>query len=657
MWHPGLIWAAACVVVLDSARADESAESTADLKKLSVEQLMDLEVTSVSRRPEKLSEAASAVQLITGEQIQEFGAQSIPEALRLADNLQVAQKNSHDWGISARGFNTDLANKLLVMVDGRTVYTPLFSGVFWDVQDYPLADLDRIEVISGPGGTLWGANAVNGVINVITKSAKDTQGLYLEGGAGSQLEDSFTARYGGRLAPDVYLRVYGRYFGSDAQVRADGRRATDSWRQGRGGFRLDAPGSAKDSFTLQGDFYNGSADQTAANASRFSGGNLLGRWSRAVAADSDMSLQAYLDRTHLSMGAAALVFAPAGTFKDDLDTYDVDFQYRFRVAERHRLVWGLGYRFTHDVADNAPSLAFFPPVLDQNLFSGFLQDEIELQPDLFFTAGTKLEHNDYTGIEVEPSVRLQWNLAANQTLWSAVSRAVRTPSRIDHDLAEPAPSTGLVVLQGGSDFKSETVIAYESGYRAQVNSTLSGSVSVFYNDYGDVRSSSPSPTPTIPGLPFPLIFQNDLEGHTYGMELSASYQVLEGWRMHAGYNLLKEDLHVRPGGVDFNGAHNETADPQQQVSLRSTVAVRPNLDLDAALRWVDTLLINNANAVGTVPSYLELNMGIGWRPTASLEFSIAAENLLHAHHPEYGFPDPSRVEIQRSVFGRVQCRF
>lgn len=646
-----------CATALDIAHAGELSASTADLKKLSVEELMDIEVTSVSKRPERLSESASAIQVITSPDIQASGAQSIPEALRLADNLQVAQKNSHDWAISARGFNTDLANKLLVMIDGRSVYTPLYSGVIWDVQDYVLEDLDRIEVISGPGGTLWGANAVNGVINVITKSAKDTQGVYLEAGGGSHWEDSFSARYGGTVAPDVYFRVYGKYFGSAAEVLANGDRAADSWRQGRGGFRLDAQSSAQDNLTFQGDFYNGSADQTAPNATQSSGGNLLGRWSHAVAVDSDMSLQAYYDRTHLAVGIPAFAFAPAGIFKDDLDTYDVDFQYHFHLGERHHLVWGLGYRLTHDVISNAPAIAFLPPVLSQSLFSGFVQDQIMLRSNLFFTAGSKLEHNDYTGLEVEPNLRLRWNFTTNETLWSAVSRAVRTPSRIDRDLAEPAPSAGPVLLAGGPHFRSETVIAYELGYRAQLNSELSASISTFYDDYGDIRSITPNPRPAVPGLPFPFVIGNDVQGHTYGVEMSGDYQVLHGWRVHAGYDFLKESLDVKPGGVDFNNARSETADPQQQLSLRSSLSLGRNVNLDTALRWVDTLRFYNAGAVGSVPSYFELNARLGWQPTPRLELSVSGQNLLHARHPEYGFPQVSRVELQRSVFGLIQCRF
>ena len=653
----GFLAVTTLLAAASAVRADEPPPSTADLKRLSVEELMALEVTSVSKRPEKLSETASAIQLITGEAIQESGVQSIPEALRLADNLQVAQKNSHDWAISARGFNTNLGNKLLVLVDGRSVYTPLYSGVFWNVQDYPLADLDRIEVISGPGGTLWGANAVNGVINIISKGAADTQGLYLEGGGGSHWQEFGTVRYGGQLGADTYFRVYGKYFESDSEVFADGAHAQDAWRQGRSGFRLDSSTSDTDKLTLQGDLYSGNSDHTATSDSHSSGGNVLGRWSRVTSPDAAMSLQMYFDRTHISIPTAPLAFAPAGVLADDLDTYDIDFQRHLLLGERNRIVWGLGYRFTHDVVSNALSVAFFPPVLNQSLYSAFVQDEFALGPGVTATAGSKIEHNDYTGFEVEPNARLLWNVAVGQTLWSAISRAVRTPSRIDHDLSEPAPSTGLVVLEGGSNFESETVLAYEVGYRGQFGPSLSTSVATFYNVYDHVRSTAPSAHPTIPLLPFPLVFQNDLEGHTYGVELSANYQVLPGWQLHAGYNFLQEDLRVKPGQVDFSDAHNETADPQQQVALRSDTALRRNLDLNLALRWVDTLHINDAAQIGLVPSYLELDARLGWVISPRMELSVVGQNLLHAHHAEYGFPDPSRIEIERSVFGRIQCHF
>jgi iron complex outermembrane receptor protein len=639
-----------------SAQTNETMQSASELKKMSLQELFDMEVTSVSKEPEKLSEAASAIQVITQEDIERSGASSIPEALRLADNLDVAQKNAHDWAISARGFNTALANKLLVLIDGRSVYTPLFSGVFWDQQDYLLEDIDRIEVISGPGGSLWGANAVNGVINITTKSAKDTQGLYVEAGGGTELQDFIGMRYGGTLATDVYFRVYDKYFNRDDEVFGNGDSANDSWKMGQAGFRIDAEQSLQNTFTLQGDAYDGSENVATGGDAGVSGGNVLGRWSHTFLDAGDMSLQLYYDRTQLSdpipaFVAGATTLAPAGTLKDDLDTYDLDFQHRFQLGDRNRIVWGLGYRFTHDVVQNAPALAFFPTTLDHNLYSAFVQDEIRFWRDLYFTAGTKIEHNDYTGFEVEPSARLQWNVVTNQTLWTAVSRAVRTPSRVDRDLSEPAPPN-LVVLKGDSDFDSETLIAYELGYRAQLAQKVATSISAFYNNYNDVRSTSATP-----GTILPLFFQNNLEGQTYGFEFTGNYQALDWWRLHAGYDLLKEHIHVKPGQEDINDGHNETADPQQQFSVRSSMDLPRHTELDAGLRWVDALHINSGATLGTVPSYFEMDVRLAWHATKRLELSLVGQNLLHDQHPEYGFPSPTREEIERNIYGKVAWQF
>jgi iron complex outermembrane receptor protein len=635
----------------------QGAQRTIDeLKQLNVEDLMNVEVTSVSRHPEKLSQTPSAIQVITQEDIRRSGATSIPEALRLADNLQVAQKNSHDWAISARGFNTDLGNKLLVMIDGRTVYTPLYSGVFWDAQDYLLEDIDRIEVISGPGGALWGANAVNGVINIITKSAKDTQGVYAEAGGGSQLRDSAGARVGGTLGSNTQFRVYGKYFDRGPEVLANGNSAADSWRQGRAGFRLDSQASARDNLTLQGDVYDGHEDEQTGGTADSSGANVLGRWTRVLSDDSDMSLQSYVDRTHLAdpvapLLVAGLQFSPPGTFYDDLTTYDLDFQHRFRIGARNQVVWGLGFRRTHDSVLNAPALGFLPAVLNQNLFSAFVQDEIALRKDLSFTLGTKLEHNDYTGFEFEPDVRLTWNLSTSQALWAAVSRAVRTPSRIDHDLSEGTPPY-LVLLKGGSGFESEAMVAYELGYRARLNSRFTTSVSGFYNQYSDVRSTSFTPTTILP-----LYFANNLEGDTYGLEFSGNYQVSELWSLHAGYTLLEEHLRVKPGQYDLSGGLNETADPEHQLTIRSSLTLPRRIEFSGALRWIDSLQTNNGPTPGTVPSYFEFDTRLAWRPSDRLELSLVGQNLLHGRHVEYGFPDRTRVEIQRSVYGKLAWRY
>ncbi len=627
-------------------------------KNMSLEELMNQDVTSVSKQAEPLLDAPSAIQVITNEEIVRSGASSLPEALRLADNLQVAQDNSHDWNITARGFNTGLANKLLVLIDGRTIYTPLYSGVIWDEQNPMLADLDRIEVISGPGGTLWGANAVNGVINIISKSAEETQGWYTEASAGSQPRDEAAIRYGGTLAPNVYYRVYGQYFDRNNEIFSDGVPGHDSWSDGRGGFRIDTAGSSEDKFTVQGDYYNGAEGHpTLPGTDTDSGGNILGRWSHTFSADSDTSLQIYYDRTNLTVQEPALALEPAGIFGDDLDTADLSFQHNLQLDDRNHIVWGFGYRFTHDVASNAPSAELLPATLDQNLYNIFGQDEIKLLDNLFLTLGSKVEHNDYTGFEYEPSARLQWNFVPNQMLWAAVSRAVRTPSRLDRDLYEP---TGLPagapqsVLDGSTSFSSEKLIAYELGYRAQFSSQVSGSISAYYNDYSDIRSTTPGPAAS---GSLPIILQNNLEGQTYGVEASSDYQMLDWWRWHAGYDYLQEHIHVKPGEVDFTNGLNETADPSHQVFLRSSMDLPQNIQFDTEGRWIDQLIISNGPTAATVPGYFELNARLGWQPVKNVEVSVVGENLLHAYHAEYGFPGPTQEAIQRSVYGKITWRF
>jgi iron complex outermembrane receptor protein len=367
-------------------------------------------------------------------------------------------------------------------------------------------------------------------------------------------------------------------------------------------------------------------------------------------------LQIYYDRTHFEQPKPTALFEPAGIFQDDLDTCDLDFQHHLRLLGRNNLVWGFGYRFTHDVAGAAPSLAFVPPVLDQNLFNVFVQNEFALTEKLFLTGGTKAEHNDYTGFEVEPGARLQWNLATNQMLWTSVSRAVRTPSRIDRDLVEP---TGLAaaptLLAGGTNFQSETLLAYELGYRTELSRDVSVSLSTYYNDYNNVRSASRSPAPAPFGLP--IVFENNLKGNTYGGELAATWQVVENIRIHGSYQLLKEDIHVKPGTTDINNALNETADPEQQFSLRSSVELGRDVDLDGGLRWVDRLIANNSGAPMTVPSYFELDARLAWRPFKNLEMSLVGQNLLHGHHLEYFNGAPTQEAIQRAVYAKMSWRF
>jgi iron complex outermembrane receptor protein len=640
--------------------------STDTLKKMSLEELMNLEVVSVSKRSEKLTRAASAIQVITQEDFTRYGATSIPEALRLATNLHVAQKNSHDWAVSARGFNTDLANKLLVMIDGRTIYTPLFSGVFWDRQDYLLEDIERIEVISGPGGTLWGSNAVNGVINIITKKATDTQKLYAEGGVGSQLENVGGIRYGGQLGENISFRVYGKYFERDDSELHNGDDANDSWKMGQGGFRIDATPSDKNSYTLQGDYYDGVVRLATGGKTFVTGNNVLGRWSHHFSDNSEFRVQLYYDRTYLSQPVpesrtddGSLVIAPSGTLTDNLDTYDVDLQHSFTMGARHRMVWGLGFRRTHDVTNNAPALAFDPETVYRNLYNIYAQDEIGITEKLFLTLGTKVEHNDYTGFEFEPNIRIAFNVTEKQTLWAAASRAVRIPSRVDAHIRLPTPAFSPFginnLLVGNPDFKAENVLAYELGYRAQPGNSLSLSISTFYNIYDDVRSTSLSPPDPVLGTPFPLYYENNLEGETYGVELTVTYQPLAWWRLQGGYTLLEENMRVKKGKTDFNNALNETADPQHRFSIQSFTQLHKNISLNASLRYVGAFEYSNSGAADTVSAYTELDIRLAWQITKKLELSVVGQNLLSNRHAEYVISSPNpRAEIERSIYCKLR---
>jgi iron complex outermembrane recepter protein len=607
------------------------------LKEVPFEELFNLEITTVSKRPERLVDVPSAIQVITSEEIRRSGATSLPEALRLAPNLQVAQVNSSTWAISARGFNATTANKLLVLIDGRSVYTPLFSGVFWDVQNVMLEDIDRIEVISGPGATLWGANAVNGVINVITKSARDTQGVLLSGGGGSHLRGFGNARYGGKVGQDVYFRLHGMGFDRDDTKLRSGRDADSSWFIGQGGFRADWLPSSGEKVMLLGNFYGGDIGQTAPGDVTVDGQNLLGRWTHPLAGDSEISLQLYWDRTHRRI---------TGSIAEVLNTYDLEFQHRLPLGERNKLIWGGGYRLMHDEVSNAAALAFLPGKRDLHLFSGFVQDEITLlREQLFLTIGSKFEHNDYSGFEFQPSVRLAWMPVTDQTIWAAVSRAVRSPSRIDTEVF--APSTPPFLLQGGGDrFDSETVISYELGYRTELAQRLGLSISTFFNDYDDIRSVEP-----IAGAPGQFIILNRLRAKTYGVELSATWQPLEWWRLRGGYTYFRKEIHLGDSG-DINRGRGEGNDPHHQFLVQSMINLPADLEFDSVLRYVD-----NLNQRGPlVPSYVSLDLRLGWQPTPNWEFAVVGQNLLDKRHAEFGAP-ATRQEIPRSVYGKVTWKF
>lgn len=612
--------------------AEPPIRQVSDLKKLSLDELFNQQIVSVSKQPERLAGAASAIQVITQEDIRRSGATSLPEALRLAPNLTVAQVDARQWAISARGFNNTTANKLLVLMDGRAIYTPLFSGVFWDAQDTMLEDIERIEVVSGPGGTLWGANAVNGVINIITKSAKDTQGTLVSGGGGAELNGFGAVRYGGTLGSNVFYRVYGKSFDRDSTRAANGNQGTNAWHLSQGGLRLDWEPSDSHQFTVQGDYYGGAIAQPGLSDILVEGGNLLGRWTRMFSEDSNLKVQFYYDYTRRVI---------PGTFSEHLGTYDLDVQHQFPVGERQKIVWGAGYRLLDDDVGNTAALAFLPAQVTRQVFSAFAQDSIVLVPErLQLTIGTKVEHNDYTGFELQPSARLAWTPTARETVWAAVSRAVRTPARIDRELFAPG------IILGGPNFVSEELLAFELGYRVQPHERVSLSAAAFFNLYDNIRSVEQ----TAPPAAVPVVLANGFRGETYGVELSGDYRATDWWRLRASYTQLQIHLRPKPGSTDTSKGSSGSHDPNHQLALRSSMELPGRLELDTGLRYVGRI------ANQSVPSYFELDARLGWKATRNLELSISGQNLLHGHHAEFGAP-ATRQEIERTIYGKVTWKF
>lgn len=646
------------------ARAQALQSSAQALKSLSIEELMDLEITSVSKTVESLGGAAAAIAVVTNEDIRRSGATSIPEALRLVPGLHVARRNSNTWAVSSRGFSSVSSEKLLVLSDTRSVYTPLFSGVLWDVQDYLLRDIDRIEVIRGPGAALWGSNAVNGVINITTKSAKDTQGLYLEGGTGTEEQGMAGMRHGGTIGEDGYFRVFAKYFDRDETFHANPSRS-DDWRMGHIGFRGDWDKDEDDALTLQGDFYRGNIGQLAPAVGiigrqgpqgdlnvRVNGGNVLGRWRHTIDADSDWQLRAYYDQTHRD----------DPTYQDDLDTVDLDFQHRTVLAQSHELIWGLNYRSTENRNHGKVIFAVDPPSSQDNLFSGFVQDQISLLDTLRLTLGTKLEHNDFSGFEVQPSARIAWDAAPEHTLWASVSRAVRVPTRLERDIAidvsNPAGNP-IARLLGNEDFDAEELTAYELGYRWQALQSLFVDVALFYNSYDGLASlelGSPFIDPRDGRTVFPIVNQNLTDGRSQGLEILVTYSPLPAWRWSASYSYV--DLSLDPRGADLNrGRFLEDATPRHQVGLRSFLDLPAGFELDALFRYSSDIVRNPEVVSGPeIDAYAELDLRIGWRGWRRMELALVGQNLLHRRHIEFGTPQ-ARGEIERSVYGKAAWNF
>jgi len=635
-----------------------------DLMKLSLEQLMDIQVTSVSKKVEKASGAAAAVYVITQDDIRRSGATSIPEALRMAPGLQVAKLDSSRWAIGSRDYNDEFNAKLLVLMDGRSVYTPLFSGVFWDVQDTMLEDIDRIEVVRGPAGTLWGANAVNGVINVITKSAKESQGILASVGGGTEENAFGSVRYGGKISNDAYFKVYAKYFDRDNSATPDGGEANDRWSMFRTGFRVDWDASNSDAVTFQGDYYYGGEDERilgiATDSPPFtmnqnehsdvSGANVLGRWSHTFSDTSDFKLQTYYDRTQRELTL----------FSENRDTYDLDFQYRIGLGDRNEVICGFGTRINHDTTDGSFAVSLDPSGRSTHVISSFVQDRIWLLKEkLSLTLGSKFEHNSYTGFEVQPNARVSWLATEHQTLWAAVSRAVRTPSRTGNDvrLISPVDPTVPVFSQvdGNHNVDSEKLIAYELGYRVQPVSRVSLDFSLFMNTYDKLVSfEAEPPAPTPPPVFVPFQFDNKMYGEIYGGELASKFQLMKRWRLQANYSFQRIDLHMQKESTDsVTERSSEGSSPRHQVSARSSLDLPHDVELDVSARYVDRLRSMH------VPSYVSADVRVGWRPTKNLELSAVGQNLLDNQHPEFRstFIQFQQAEVQRSGYLKLTLKF
>ena len=623
------------------AATPAAAQDAAALKRLALEELMDVDVTSVSRRSEPLSQAAAAIDVITADQIRRSGATSLPEVLRLATGLAVARVDGTTWAISARGFTGTASNKLLVLIDGRSVYTPLFSGVFWDVQDTLLADVDRIEVIRGPGATLWGANAVNGVINIITRPASRTQGGRIEIASGNQERGLAAIRYGDELGTSAHYRAYTKFNYEDAQQLQSGASAGDPLRRVQFGGRIDWRVSPRTQVAIIGDGTVGSMGRAGRPATDVHGGNILARMRHETAGGADLQLQAYYDRTFRSS---------PGSFQEDRGTWDLDLQYRARAGARHSLLAGGGYRLSRDTTAvppsggaPAPAVVFVPASRHSPLVALFAQDELTIVPErVTLTVGARAEHNDFSGFEFQPTVRARWMPRPRTVLWGAVSRAVRTPTRLDADVRSVLPTGEIVAIGGGDAFVAESVVAYEAGYRVHLLSSLSVDIAAYHNEYDRLRSQEPGP---------PLVLANGLRGRTNGLETQVTVRPTGWMRWQGSWTLFDKHLELRPGSADPTGGSAEGNDPGQQFGLRSSFNLPHRTEVEGFLRHVGEL------PAPTVPAYTELNLRASWGVTDDFELAVVGANLLHESHAEFGTPGPLRAEIERSVYVRARVIF
>jgi iron complex outermembrane receptor protein len=623
-----IVLSAVITFAVSPALAEQQlAQLDIDITQASIEDLLNIKITSASKKAELLAHVSAAIYVLTSDDIRRSGVTSIPEALRLAPGVQVARVDANKWAVSIRGFNSRSANKLLVLINGRSTYDPLFTGVFWETVDVMLEDVERIEVIRGPGGTVWGANAVNGVINIITKHAKDTQGGLVAAGAGTEEEGFVNLRYGFNLAEDHDLRVYGKILERDAGFVEGVDDPQDDSRLDQAGFRYDGQLSSNDTISVSGNFYDGeqgSPNSLQTTDNETSGQNLSSRWSRTLSSGGQISANFYYDHFEFDF---------PDTLGEKRDTFDFEFQHQIQKLGAHQIMYGLGYRRSNDDIDNSLLLRLEPASKTDETSAGFIQDEIELSADsVFLTLGSKFESNDYTGSETLPNIRLEWRINDTDILWGAVSKAVRIPSRLESDffvqLPSPIPGGPAITLRGNESMVAEKLIAYESGLRFALMEELYLDLAVFLNNYDDLVTNEG------------LTLANKAGGDTKGLEIAATYLPLPSWKLIAGYSYLKMDLELdadslNPGTYASNIEGNN---PEHQAFLRSSLNFSDRHELDIILRYVDRLPTQD------VPSYTVADIRWATRFGENMQLSLVGQNLLEQHHFEQRSASTSEVE-------------
>jgi iron complex outermembrane receptor protein len=670
---PFLIRALACELVLTvlPMLAAQTQSLQPDLTALNIEDLMNVDVTSAGKKEQKLSQVPAAIFVITTEDIRRSGATNIPDLLRMVPGLDVAQINPSIWAISSRGFNGEYSDKLLVLIDGRTVYTPSFSGVYWDAQDVPLDSIARIEVIRGPGASVWGTNAVNGVINITTKSAWETQGGTLTANGGTLEHVGGMIRYGGTIGGRGAYRVFTDGFEMGHYLTPEHQNGEDDWYLFHGGFRADVDISAKDSLTMKGEAIRGNAGERATSIvslsppltsildlrDRFSGWSVLGLWKRAISPVSETSLQIYFDRSNRG----------DTTFGLGLNTFNLDFQHHLNWGRRQDLVWGLGYRLNSDHTADDFRISFQPQNLVTQIFSSFVQDEVAILPRrLYVNLGARLGHEFYNGFNLQPSARVTWTPDDRDTFWAAFSGAQRTPSRAETAIrynVAALPGTDnlptLISIFGNPEQRNERLIATEAGFRKQLSDRLSFDSTAFFNQYHDLASNEPG-SPVLEANPAPLHllipthFANLLHGETHGIEIFANVKLASRWTLSPGYTFLTMHLHPEPGGMDLTGGPSaEGGLPNQQAQLRS------NVNFPWHWQWTTSAYFVGRLPAQSIPSYTRLDTNLAWQPSEKITLGLVGQDLLSDVHEEYAGPDLTVLPslIRRSVYARITWRF